>query len=281
MADSTDFFRKAITAVLNQSVRLSPKVSGRLAYRVLAAPRRRPLLPEERSFLLSSEKGRLRLPDFRIRTYHWKGEGPKVLLAHGWDSSTSRWEALGRQLIDRGYDLYALDAPGHGGSKGSIFTVVDYARCMHKYTQQVQPEVIIGHSAGGMAAVYYLTHEQKAFEPQQLILMATPGELTDFIETFQEALRLKEQVIHNLEQIFYQHFNRSFNYFSIAEFAKQLSMPGLVIHDQEDEVAPFDSARRIHHHWPQSELMITRGLGHSVQSEQVYARILRFLPPVG
>lgn len=276
-AANTDFFLKAVREVLNQSVKLSPEITGRLAFRVLSAPRRKPLLEEEAAFLLSSHKDRLVVGTNRIRTYHWAGSGPRILLAHGWDSSTARWLPLAQRLLALNYDLFALDAPGHGGTKGSIFTVVDYSHAIAAFAEACQPQIIIGHSAGGMATVYYLTHSPDAHQPDGLVLLATPGELTDFIETFQEALQLKEQVIESLEGYFIRTFNRPFGYFSVADFAESLSLPGLIIHDTEDEVAPFDNARRVHHNWPNSELMMTTGLGHSLQDEQVFARILQFV----
>ena len=117
--------------------------------------------------------------------------------------------------------------------------------------------------------MYYLHHDEKAARPERMSLIATPAELTHFIDSFQRILRLKDGVMTALEKEFLRRFDRGFDYFSTAEFSAELDIPGLIIHDQGDAVAPVHGAHTLAENWTDSELIITSGLGHSVQSDEV------------
>ena len=48
-----------------------------------------------------------------LATYTW-GEGPAVLLAHGWGSRASHMALIARGLARNGFRAVAFDAPAHG-----------------------------------------------------------------------------------------------------------------------------------------------------------------------
>jgi hypothetical protein len=52
------------------------------------------------------------------------GDGPPVLLAHGWESRRSHWSAIVPILAESGYRVIAMDAPAHGDSPGDQVSVV-------------------------------------------------------------------------------------------------------------------------------------------------------------
>jgi pimeloyl-ACP methyl ester carboxylesterase len=111
---------------------------------------------------------------------------------------------------------------------------------------------------------------------KRLILLATPAHLKDFLASFRAVLRLNTRVMLGLEQQFYKRFQHGFAYYDVASFAASLDLPGLLIHDEDDEVAPVAGAHRFKSQWAGSELLLTRGLGHSVQSPEVWARVTAF-----
>ena len=276
-ADTDPLHLRAIRVALNGSYHLSKRLAGQWCYRVLAKPPRKEILPSEKDFLSTAQQEILPVGIMNIQTYHWPGRGPKVLLAHGWNSHSGRWQALASQLITANYDVYALDAPAHGASFGGSFAVIYYGEVLAKLADTLEPHIIIGHSAGGMATAYYLRHFPGIHHPEKLVLLSTPAELNHFMESFRKAIGIKKAVIDAMEKAFAQRFGKSFDYFSIADFVRQLPIPGLIIHDAEDDIAPVQGAYQLAENWPQSELLITRGLGHSVQDEQVRKRILAWL----
>ncbi len=269
---------RSLCMMLNGASRFSRLTAGRIAYRLLAQPRRYILSAADRAFIEAAQTRHIVADGDQICIYEWPGTGPTVFLAHGWESCTGRWRTLATALRQKGYRIVAMDAPAHGRSTGTHFTLLHYARAMGEVIAQVEPpKYIVGHSAGGMATVYYLTHHEQAVAPERLVLLATPSELTDFIFTFQRKLQLHGRVIEALEDVFVERIDRRFNYFSIGSFAAQLKMPGLIIHDVADDVAPVAGAEIIHRAWPDSRLLLTEGLGHALQDERITEEVVRFL----
>ncbi|MDT1028360.1 alpha/beta hydrolase, partial [Pseudomonas paraeruginosa] len=68
----------------------------------------------ERPLLASSARVTLR---FGLSAWRW-GEGPAVLLLHGWGGRPTQFAHLSEQLVGAGYCVFALDAPAHGRSPG-------------------------------------------------------------------------------------------------------------------------------------------------------------------
>ena len=268
---------KSIRWMLHAAHSISKPASGRLCYRVLARPPRGKRSISERTFLDTGQRSTMRVDRMRIKVYHWPGTGPTILLAHGWNSHSGRWEYLAPQLQQLGYNVYALDAPAHGESVGGHFAILYYARAMKALVEEIKPATIIGHSAGGMAATFYLHHDSEAWRPNQLAVLATPAELSHFMDSVQRILRLKKGVMDALEGEFIRRFNRPFAYFSTTHFIQGLELPGLIIHDQEDQVAPVHGAHTLNKVWSDSQLMLTNGLGHGVQDEAVRQRLLNWL----
>ena len=74
-----------------------------------------------------------------------------------------------------------------------------------------------------------------------------------------------------------KHYNHLPEYFSAANFSKEITAKGLIIHDKKDRIIPFKDALKYKENYKNSELISTRGLGHGLKSEQVYTHILEFL----
>jgi pimeloyl-ACP methyl ester carboxylesterase len=76
--------------------------------------RREPRLSEE---LLDTE--RIDVPTPHGAVAAWRvGEGPAVLLVHGWRDSSRLWDPLMAELRSRGRAFVAFDLPAHGFSEG-------------------------------------------------------------------------------------------------------------------------------------------------------------------
>ena len=88
-------------------------------------------------------------------TRRWKplGEpnGKTVLLIHGLASSSLTWISLARHLSDMGYSVVAPDLTGHGRSpRTDKYSVQQWTEDI--VSLGLQPNLIIGHSIGGLIA---------------------------------------------------------------------------------------------------------------------------------
>ena len=109
--------------LLNGTARVYRRGAGKMAYYFLTTPRRLADDPGTDEFLKEATQETFTHDGQDIHSFHWPGEGPKVLLLHGWESSTARWFAMYEPLKKAGFDIYAIDAPAHGRSEGKKFNV--------------------------------------------------------------------------------------------------------------------------------------------------------------
>ncbi|MCB0629220.1 MAG: alpha/beta hydrolase [Saprospiraceae bacterium] len=269
---------KPIGWSLNMVARFDQELAGDWALHLFSHPRSRKSSIHAQEVLESAEQIRHRLDsvDLEVQLFRWPGSGPVVFLAHGWESNTSRWLPLIQALRSFDFQVIGLDAPAHGFSGGKEFNVVLYTQVLSELLDRYRPDIFIGHSAGGMAGVYHIHLEKKA-PFHKLILMSVPYELEDLMNTFRQIVGMNDLVFDGLKASFEEHFGFSMAAFSMPEFVKDIDIPGLIIHDKDDSIAPYHGSRIVHKNWAQSAFYGTEQLGHSLPGEEVVAAVLDYL----
>jgi acylglycerol lipase len=104
----------------------------------------------------------------------WKPAGsPKavVVIVHGFNSHSGYYQWTADQLVDSGYEAYALDLRGRGNSDGERFYIADMNELVGDVDQLVSivktahaglPVFVLGHSAGGvLSCLYMLAHQDR------------------------------------------------------------------------------------------------------------------------
>jgi len=265
--------------LLNGTARVYRRGAGKIAYHLLTTPRRLGDDPGTDVFLKEAEIFTFRHGEHDVQSYHWPGDGPSVLLLHGWESSTARWFEMFGPLQKAGFDIYAIDAPAHGRSGGKKFNVFMYCQVLDNYFKQhdFAPDYWIGHSGGGMAAIYYACKPEFSYTPKRIISMAVPGQLENFIDKFCEMVGANDRVKYGIEHHFHRHLDHRFADIDFTEFVKKVAVPGLVIHDEEDDVAPIAGARKMQANWEGAEIVTTVGRGHSLTGKEVPEIVIGYL----
>ena len=222
------YFIGGIRRILNATARMSRRQAGALGYYLLSKPRRAADEPLSDDFMRDARHSIIDACGTELQCYHWPGKGPSVLLLHGWESNSGRWFAFFEPLRKAGYEIYAFDAPAHGRSGGSRFNALIYAQALEAYLHHLgfAPSYWIGHSAGGMAAIWYLTEMQPAYEPDQLVSMAVPGELENFIDKFCDFIGVHDKVKLGIDDQFRRKLDVSFKDISFVNYVKNLRVPG-------------------------------------------------------
>ena len=97
-----------------------------------------------------------------VRVYYEQhGQGPDILLLHGWMCSTELWKPIVDALAPKAR-VTVLDFPGHGksGRPPEPWSVTEYARCTERFANELglerSPEgcAVVAHSFGGRVALY-------------------------------------------------------------------------------------------------------------------------------
>lgn len=145
------------------------------------------------------------LPDGakRIEIYHsltkmtgwmWGSEGPTVLLIHGWEGHTGRVIPLIEPLLQGGYRVFTLDAPGHGLSPPASTHLLDVGYAIQAMIEQHGPFYgIVGHSFGAAASAIMLAREA-GLMPEKLVLLSPMRDLQEHFEIFTKIAQLSPAV---------------------------------------------------------------------------------------
>ncbi|MGA5194735.1 alpha/beta fold hydrolase [Streptomyces exfoliatus] len=93
-----------------------------------------------------------------LRAHDFGGDGPQLVLLHGYGRSLHDWDFAAPLLAAAGHRVLAVDLPGHGGSPSispwTLSTVVEHlADTLDAHG--VPEAVVVGHSLGGIVAVEY------------------------------------------------------------------------------------------------------------------------------
>ena len=269
--------RTPIQRAFSALARLSPYLAGGLANFIWYRTQHRSATAEEQRVL---DKARVEVRKHgakSVRVYRW-GEGKPVLLAHGWNGDAGQMAFLAEALVNHGFQVTAFDAPGHGRSSGNSTDILEISGFITQLLQESgEDTAVIAHSFGGMCVLHAIAHGACA---STVVCISPPKDVTTLLQQFSKLLGLGEAVVTQLKQRLERRFGEGmWSSFSMQEWVSVADIPGLIIHDSRDRYIPVSNGRAVHAAWTDSELQITRGLGHMriLQDAEVIGRITRFL----
>ena len=139
------------------------------------------------------------------------------------------------------------------------------------------PEIMIGHSVGGMASVFYQNKYQSK-NLEKLVLLGAPSEFKTILSNYHKLLNYNSRVVKSLDKLIEDTFGAPPSAFSTAKFARDINdIEGLIIHDKKDNIIPYSDAELIHKNFKNSQLIATDGFGHSLNHDEVYNHISNFI----
>jgi pimeloyl-ACP methyl ester carboxylesterase len=262
---------------LNLMSILYPRHAASLGFRLFCYPFRSPLKTYQKQFLGTAERSSIQHEGIDVAIYRW-GTGPKkILFLHGWQSHSFRWKNYIEQFSPEEYTLYALDAPGHGMSSGSFLTVPLYSEVIEKFILGQGPiEAVVSHSLGSFTLLYTM-YRLPLLPVNKLVLLAPPGEASQFIAFYKSTLKLSNRSVKQILEHFEDVIREPLEFFSAPKFAGNLNRPGLIIHDEEDDETSYTHSVAIHQAWKKSSLVLTKGLSHNLKGQGIVTRVASFV----
>lgn len=234
---------------------LFPDLAARLASRLFLRTQRRSPSETERAVLSSAT----RFAVGPMAAWSW-GQGPVVLLVHGWNGRGSQLGSFVEPLVARGYRVVTFDALGHGESPGNEMSLPWLADAIAEVAEAVGGlHAVIAHSLGAASTIVALCDGLAA---ERVVLVAPPAEPRRFLSVFAATIGLPEAAEDRAVAHIERRIGRRMTSVRAPALARRLSAPLLVVHDAEDSVVPWQSGRRIAAAWRGAQLMTTRGLGH-------------------
>ncbi|WP_411895935.1 alpha/beta hydrolase [Winogradskyella sp. A2] len=272
----SSFVIKSIGKALNATSLISSKYASKKALSLFASPRKGRYNDVQKQLLAKANYKELTYDNLKIATYHFKGSNKTVLLAHGWESNASRWSYLFDDLLREKYNIVLLDGPAHGNSGGKQFNAILYSEFIRIVTETYKPEVLIGHSVGGMASVFCMHNHQLNFV-NKMVLLGAPAHFTGVFTRYKSMMGYNHRISKGLDSIVLERFGNPTDYYSAANFTKEIKAKGLIIHDKKDKIIPYEDALLFANRYKNSELITTTGFGHSLRDKSITPKIIRFI----
>lgn len=253
-----------IEGLLRTSLRVTgsvaPPLGGRLAVRVFGTPVPRPLSSGAKAFLGRSERRDVRWSGGTVATYAL-GEGPTVLLVHGWSSHGASLRAFAGALADAGFRAVAMDLPAHAASTGNWSNIVLCAEAIGAVAAAYGPlRGAVCHSFGGSALLLAVERGHLP-RPSRLVTLGVPVDVDRIVRSFCRRMGVPDRAARHMRSRMDAIFGEPFTEFRAQDVAARFGDGLLVVHDVGDrDVTVAESAvlagtigRRL----------VTEGLGHN------------------
>lgn len=241
-----------------------PNIGGRKAYSLFKSPSKSGKAHFNKLEKFNPLKEEFKVNGKRVVKYSC-GEGPTVLLVHGWHAFASAYHHFVKALIENGYEVVTFDLPAHGNSEGTTSDIEEVVEAIQRIEKDNAPlHCIIGHSLGGMASAYAIF---KGLKTQSLILLNTPYSFQYIVDNFSEQLwiygRMKKYLEQNIENHFPQLKEKIWERFSTNNNLAETNIPILIIHDIDDKMIHIEEGVKLHKQLSSSHLIKTSKLGHN------------------
>jgi pimeloyl-ACP methyl ester carboxylesterase len=211
--------------------------------------------------------------------WRWGHSGPLVVVIHGWGSHAARFGNFIAPLHAAGFSVLGIDAPAHGDSPGTFSDLPRFRDSLAEVLRLHEPiHAVIGHSLGGGAVLTVLA-ETADHHPKKICLFGVPSDMDYILESFAMMLGLSAPALANLRARFEKRFGRPASAIATLAAAPSVRVPVLIVHDEEDSVAPIAQGAALAAAIPGATLLRTRGLGHSggLRDADTIRRVVAFL----
>jgi pimeloyl-ACP methyl ester carboxylesterase len=243
---------------------LSPALAARVALRLFITPRSRRISSQDADFLASAATRRLPTAHGAVQIYEWPGDGPAVLVVHGWISYAGQLRAMIEGLRSHRLRVIAFDAPAHGRSDGRQADLPMFRDALAAVSNACGPlAAILAHSFGAIAAASWLAEDAAAAQLRAAVLVGLPRDGGYLFESFTMAMGLGNNVIERMRTLFLARYGANPQDFSAPQLAQRIHIPVLLIHGGTDEYIPASHATEVALQLRDGHIQVIAGLNHS------------------
>lgn len=266
----------AVRTALGTAGKLSPATAARWAEELFFRPLKADPRPHEEDFLGTGDRFSFETSRGTLAAWSW-GNGPTVLLVHGWSSRAARFRVIAPALVASGYRVIAYDHPAHGESPGKRTSLVEVSATLMEVSAQTGPlHAAVGHSLGGAAVAVGLS---RGLQLTRAVLIAPFSASPEYVNRFAEIVNLPDTARDLMRQNIERRFQMRFDDLYVPTLVSNLTTPVLIIHDRSDQDIPFEEGEAIAKAWRGSQLVEVSDLGHHaiMRDSDVAERVARFV----
>ena len=204
------------------------------------------------------------------------GEGPLVVLAHGWGGRAAQMLDLGEAAARAGYRAVAIDAPGHNTDEQRTSDGFQMAAGLEAVEERFgPPAVVIAHSLGAMTSV--MTWGDRP--PKAAVWLAPVLDLRSTLLLFASRAQLAPWTGRLLMARVKRFAGDSWPVLSAGADADLSEAELLIVHDPDDPDADYTTSAALAKRRSSTRLIETPGLGHYslLRDPEVTDTVERFL----
>ena len=227
--------------------------------RGFSVPERLPLTEAQAAQLAQGQRfihphGDLALTGWRF------GQGPQVLLVHGWSGRGADLLPFVHPLMAAGLGAVLLDLPAHGDSEGRVASPVHAGRAVLSVARALgNVQAMIAHSAGSAATLWAL---REGLRLRASVHLAGPASMTPIVLAMAAAHGLRGPATQPFLEWIPTFTGEAVQAMDLDSLRPGLRHPGLIVHAPEDRVVPVAASEALHAAWKDSVLALAPGLGH-------------------
>jgi pimeloyl-ACP methyl ester carboxylesterase len=256
---------------------VAPGIAGNVVERLWFTPPRAPaaIMHRHAALLSDAEPLTLRVNGRDVRGWTL-GEGPQVMLVHGWGGWAAQFAPIAEALAHSGFAATALDLPGHGSDRVRRSDPLQMAHALRILGEERgAPTAVVAHSLGAMIAA--LTFDTAP--PSAAVFLAPALSTARAIDSFAQALGLRPAAAHDLRSRLQR---LAGDVWPLINRGADLDWPGgplLVVHDRDDPQTPFALSAALAERHDHVDLMEVSGAGHHrvLRDPQVVQAVAQFV----
>lgn len=275
----TKLVMKSIGMLISMVAIFSVEAAGRLAFRIFtSAPSRKPASEKEAEAvsqavprLAKARQMRLVIEGAVVAAYDFAPQGKrthlgKVLVVHGYKSRSEHMLSIVDTLTEAGFQVVAIDMPGHGHSTGQQSHLLNAVQAIDAAWREFEGfDAFIGHSFGGAAVIVAAAGSipsVPARVPQKLITIAAPTKLKVIFSWFATATGLSPRIKTAFYGQVFKLAGKPLSAFDTSADLSGITADTLVLHAPDDKEVPFVCAEMLAASGPHVKMKPLAGLGH-------------------
>lgn len=256
---------------------MAPNLAARWLERLFVTPPRHATPAREAIWMEGSREAWIAFDeDRKMPVYSW-GEGPTVLLVHGFSGRGSQMGAFVRPLLAQGCRVVIFDFVAHGRAGGRQTSLPEMAEALAVVARHLGPlHGIVAHSIGSAATAIALS---RGIDVHRVVCVSPPDDPEAYLFRLADSLGFSSRVTGRTKRRLETRFGLRFEKARGADLVPLLTQQALIVHDCGDRVVPMAEGKLLHNRWAGSQFHQTRDLGHSriLRDASVVARSVEFL----
>jgi pimeloyl-ACP methyl ester carboxylesterase len=207
-----------------------------------------------------------------MRVYHWMpddikpGGAPVAILVHGWGGCGLYMTQFVPPLLNAGYQVAAIDLPGHGGSQGASTDAGNTTELVLATARALgRADLLLGHSFGALAVMLAAAggaplHDK--ITPKKLVLLSAPASLEGIVRRIARLLNLSNAAENKLIERAENNLDAAIATQNAQSLLDRITCPVLAIHDENDFEIPLATSLVANATCKNMQTLTTGGLGH-------------------